>query len=628
VIGKTAKGTFYFDHTPAASASAIYTVRTVDGDGNLSPPAATTGGPASTVTADDASPDITYTGGWAHLVGANSPYNGTQSEASGLPCHLACQDFSGTQGGNGWGYQDGPPVACSLACQQFSGVQGQDGWSYQTATSGVWADIATYHEPFGLLGECCAWYDISDTDFSGLVTPRYMLGGIGHDVARVWTAPKDGVVDITAQAIPFTDGNQSVLTVTVNGQPVWGPQAMDGTPTPLDTSVANVAVTAGDVIRFEIQAGTALSLSNLVRWDPDIRYPADPPPPPPPTWADIATFHSGESFSGDGPYWHDSAGYVSARYLQPAADRDVARTWTAPRDGTIDIAGHASGGNATVSITRNDQVVWGPQTAGDIDTSVSGIPVSAGDVIRFQVAAAGGSVRWDPDVWYEGDPQPVTPAVAASWTFTGSQVTWYAEIGPNHGTAQVLIDGQPDTAINLSGPSVGDWSIPVYVKTFPVAGTHTITIQAPPDTGGSTIDVDGFQAVTTSPAVTQDTARKVDYDGRGWARQSAAAASGGSVTASSRAGDAVSFSFTGASVTWVGRVCAACGEADVYLDGRYVTRVDTFGFRGPEVWQAGVFQHSWAYIGKHTLKIVVDGTQNLASAGAAVNVDSFQVGGG
>jgi hypothetical protein len=810
VIGTVAKGTYYFDHTPAATPNAVYAVRAVDGDGNTGPAASASpaDGPAG-ITADDASAAITYTGKWTHQSGVDGPFNGTQSETSGQPCHTACQGFSGTQGQDGWGYQDGPgmvcaqacqqfsgvqgagnwsyqeqpeplPPICHLACQQFSGLQGQDGWSYQSATGGVWGDITGFHANLGIGGDCCGWYDIdiSNSDFSGLVSARFILGGVGHDTARAWTAPKDGVVDITAQAIPFVDGSSAVLTITRNGQPVWGPQTIDGTTAPLDTSVANVAVTAGDVIRFEVQGASALTLRNLLQWDPDMHYqgdpPLQPPPPPPPfvnmqvyhgsddflgdgafwhdgngyvsarlvqpgndrdvarawtapkdgvvdvtgnvakdvldssgapasvsitlndqviwgpqtlaagdtsgldasvpavtvsagdvirfkvaaaggtvawdpgvtyqgdpptvvqapAWTDMATFHPNETFSGDGPYWHDALGYVSAHLERASLRRDVARTWTASADGTVDITGHASGNGGPVSITRNGDVVWGPEVAGDIDTDVSGVPVSAGDVIRFVVGAgsagSGSPAHWDPDISYEGGPPPTMVTATASWTFDGSQVTWYAKLGPDKGVAQVSIDGQPDAVIDLYAPDVNNYSIPIYTRTFPASGTHTITI-TPAGTRNSrsvgwAVNVDGFRAVTGAVSVTEETGAKLAYSGSGWASQSAPAASGGQVMVSSHAGDSVSFRFTGQSVTWTGRICASCGVADVYLDGVYVTRVDAYSYRGPDVWQAALFEHSWEHPGSHVIKLVVTGQPDWASQGSAIYVDNFRTG--
>jgi hypothetical protein len=600
VIGTVAKGTYYFDHTPAATPTAAYAVRAVDGDGNIGRAAAASpaGGPAS-LTADDASAAVTYTGTWDHQAGVNGPFNGTQSQTKDLPCHTACLGFSGTQGQGGWGYQDGPPPACQqacqqfsgvqgasdwsyqeqsaptpppchLACQQFSGVQGQDGWSYQSAADGVWADIVTYHEPFGLFSECCGWYDISNTTFSGLVSPRYILSGAGHDTARAWTAPKDGVLDISAQAIPFASGNQAVLTITQNGQPIWGPQTIDGTTTPQDTSVANVAVTAGDVIRFEVKGVTTLTFNNLLEWDPDIQYHGDPPPPLPP-FADMATYHAGEDFALDGEFWYDGNGYLSARLEQSGSDRDVARVWTAPSDGVVDITGRAaddlldaSGSASTVSITKNDQV------------------------------------------------------------------TWYAKLGPDKGIAQVLIDGTLDATIDLYAPDVNNYSIPIYTKTFPAAGTHTIAIlptgNLNPRSTAWTVDVDGFRAVTGAVAVTEDSAPGVSYSGSGWAAQAAAPASAGQAMVTSQAGDSVSFAFTGRSITWTGRICPSCGVADVYLDGRYVTRIDSYVYRGPDVWQAALFQYSWASLGSHVIKLVITDQPDWSSKGSQIYVDNFRVG--
>jgi hypothetical protein len=650
VLGKVASGTYYFDHTPGAAPGDVYSVVTVDGDGNRSPATATTGTGTGITAADDTSAAITYTGTWTHQNGMPGPDAGTLSAASGLPCHTACQHFSAVQGQDGWSYQDGPPPPpgpCHLGCQQFSGTQGQDGWSYQFATAGVWNDITTYHQPFGFLGECCAWYDFSSSDFSGLITPRLIVGGAGHDTARAWTAPKDGVIDISAQAVPSFPGNQAVLTITKNDQPIWGPATMDGTTTPADTSVPSITVTAGDVIRFVVAGTATTDISQLVNWDPDIHYQGDPPVPPavppPGTWNDIAAYHQGQDYTSDGEYWNDTEGTISARYMQPGPITDIARAWTAPSDGVINIGGHAakaaldaSGPDSTISITKNDQVIWGPQTIAGNDTTGTGtavqnVTVAAGDVIRFVVTAGGGITAWDPDVSYAGDPAPVARYASASWTFTGSQVRWYAQLSTDKAIAQVLIDGKPDALIDLYAPNPDNWSVPIYTKTFPAAGTHTITITgtgAANSRGDGTtvgLDVDGFQAVTTAPAVTQDTSHRLSYTGTGWAAQSSPDASGGTIHTAATAGNTVSYTFTGTAITWTGRTCAACGEADVYLDGKYVTRVDTFGYRGPQIWQSLLFQQSWAHPGEHTLKIVVDGTKNFFSAGTEVDIDSFQI---
>jgi hypothetical protein len=280
-------------------------------------------------------------------------------------------------------------------------------------------------------------------------------------------------------------------------------------------------------------------------------------------------------------------------------------------------------------------VIWGPQTvdgsSGPVDTSVRGVPVAAGDRVEFQADAGGGMVAWDPEISYAGDPPPPADVLgSASWSFTGSQVTWFAKLGRDMGVAQVSIDGRPDAVINLYAPDVNNWSVPVYTRTFATSGRHTITVTAladgTSDIAHKHINIDGFQAVTDRPAVTQESGRQVSYTGSGWQARAEAAASGGRLMASSAAGGAVSFRFTGSSITWVGRLCPSCGEADLYLDGAYVTRVDTYGYKGPLAPQAAVFQQSWTHPGSHTITIVVRGTGNLESQGTEVDIDSFNVG--
>lgn len=364
-------------------------------------------------------------------------------------------------------------------------------------------------------------------------------------------------------------------------------------------------------------------------------------------WRDMATYspaNAPSSYMGMAQ-WTDTSpvqgGFVwpTAEHPPPVNTDAAARVWTAPQDGTIYIQSRAkklvSGGSVNVQITKNGQVVAGPSTVNGTDTTngveldVNGLQISKGDVIRFEISSIGSyaydATTWDPEISY----QPITPppAPTASYTFTGSQITWYAALGPNEGQAQVSIDGTPQTTVNLYAPDPNQDSVPVFTRTFDTNGTHTISVSAVRNSDGSLsgISVDGFQAATSAPTVVQDSDPSVQYHGSGWAKQTDSRASGGTVMTSSNAGDSASYTFTGDQITLTGRLCPACGEADVYIDGQYATRIDEYGYRGPDVWQAALFEQSWAHPGRHTIKIVVDGTSNISSTGNVISIDAFQV---
>lgn len=68
-----------------------------------------------------------------------------------------------------------------------------------------------------------------------------------------------------------------------------------------------------------------------------------------------------------------------------------------------------------------------------------------------------------------------------------------------------------------------------------------------------------------------------------------------------------------------------CGRADVSLDGAFAARVDTYGYRGPTVDQAALYQATFPTSGPHTLTVRVLGARNYDSSSNAVNVDAFHV---
>ncbi len=82
-IDQVVKGVFYFDHSAGADLAACYQVRTVDGAGNLSPPAQASGPsvPPATVF-DDVDQAVTYRGAWQHQTGLQPAHAETISSAS------------------------------------------------------------------------------------------------------------------------------------------------------------------------------------------------------------------------------------------------------------------------------------------------------------------------------------------------------------------------------------------------------------------------------------------------------------------------------------------------------------------------------------------------------------------
>ncbi|MCW2951740.1 MAG: hypothetical protein JWQ48_910 [Conexibacter sp.] len=360
------------------------------------------------------------------------------------------------------------------------------------------------------------------------------------------------------------------------------------------------------------------------------------------SWQDIAAY-SASGYLGMRE-WHDgTGGFVWPGAEHPGSANDTARTWVAPRAGTVDVASHAAkmntqGDGVIVKITKNGTTIWGPTTiAGNdvtgVDANVANVTVAAGDAIRFEINRNGDYVNdatsWDPYVTYQGDPPPSTSTPKASWTFTGGQVSWLAKLGPDQGKATVKIDGVTDATIDLYAPDDDNWSIPVYTKTFPTNGTHTIEVVESGTTGGRAsghaINVDGFQALTNAASVKEDGDSAVAYAGSGWSTASSTASSGGVAHVSAHAGDTATVTFTGRRITWVGRLCPACGKADVSLDGTFAARVDTYGYRGPDVAQAALYQATFPTGGTHTLTVEVLGERNYDATAAIVQVDSFQV---
>jgi hypothetical protein len=92
----------------------------------------------------------------------------------------------------------------------------------------------------------------------------------------------------------------------------------------------------------------------------------------------------------------------------------------------------------------------------------------------------GGGVAWSK-----------TPGSKATFTFTGSSVTWLGPKGPTRGLALVLIDGRAVARVNLWRSSFVARAV-VFRRSFHATGRHTLTIKVLSMPGHPYVAIDGF----------------------------------------------------------------------------------------------------------------------------------------
>jgi len=95
--------------------------------------------------------------------------------------------------------------------------------------------------------------------------------------------------------------------------------------------------------------------------------------------------------------------------------------------------------------------------------------------------ASGGSLKY-----------ATAKGATASYTFTGSSISWVAYRGPNRGSADVYIDGVHKATVNLYSGTYYARQI-VYAASWGSNGTHTIKIVCLGTSGHPRIDVDAFE---------------------------------------------------------------------------------------------------------------------------------------
>jgi hypothetical protein len=79
----------------------------------------------------------------------------------------------------------------------------------------------------------------------------------------------------------------------------------------------------------------------------------------------------------------------------------------------------------------------------------------------------------------------------ATFTFTGTKVTWFGPIGPTRGQARVLIDGTYVKTVNLNARSFAAHTA-IFSRSFATSGQHTLAIEVVGTAGHPYVAIDQF----------------------------------------------------------------------------------------------------------------------------------------
>ncbi|MFL6581136.1 MAG: hypothetical protein ACJ8G2_10370 [Burkholderiales bacterium] len=268
-----------------------------------------------------------------------------------------------------------------------------------------------------------------------------------------------------------------------------------------------------------------------------------------------------------------------------------------------------------------------PSAAGRFEESNAAVSLSAGwTASDSNFGWSGGAAR-----------QSTVTGALASFTFTGTSVTWIGNRNPSSGIALVKIDGGSGTEVDLFARP-NEIRTPVITVNGLSAGQHTLTIEV---TGrkraealSNIVVLDAFEVQAPVVSHLQETDPDVHFSD-GWLQaDSNFSWSGGGVATlpdppvggarvTDTAGAKVTLTFRGTSINWSGYRGPDAGIARVQLDGGAVSEVDTYSpdFKIQEV----VFTATGLADASHTLTIEATGQKNQASTGAQIVVDAFDV---
>ena len=290
-----------------------------------------------------------------------------------------------------------------------------------------------------------------------------------------------------------------------------------------------------------------------------------------------------------------------------------------------DIAGNVvTSVRVTVTVENTKQ----PPVAGRVEETDPAVSFSGAwtQLSPYYFAWSGGSAV-----------QSIVPGSIASFTFTGTSVTWIGNRNGSSGIGIVKMDGVLVSEVNLFARTEEIHS-PVFTVNGLSAGRHTLTIEVADhqysEATGNAVVVDAFDVPARVVSHLQETDPDVAFTGS-WAQADPGIAwSGGGVATlpdppvggartSATPGAKAVLTFRGTAISWSGYRGPNGGIARVQVDGGVASEVDTY-FPTDQI-QDVVFTATGLTDVSHTLTVEATGRKNPLSTSAQVVVDAFDV---
>ena len=233
--------------------------------------------------------------------------------------------------------------------------------------------------------------------------------------------------------------------------------------------------------------------------------------------------------------------------------------------------------------------------------------------------------------------QSTVPGAIASFTFTGTSVTWIGNRNGSSGIGIVKVDGVLVSEVDLYARTE-EIHTPASTVNGLGAGRHTLTIEVADhrnaESLGNAVVVDAFDVPARVVSHLQETDPDVAFTAD-WAQadSSIAWSGGGAATVpnppvggartSATPGAKAVLTFRGTAISWSGYRGPSGGIASVTVDGGAATLVDTYSPTNKI--QDVVFTATGLTDAVHTLTVEATGRKNPLSTSAQVVVDAFDV---